>query len=62
MLPHTLIDYERQCQEKSELLPKRQMAKTIVVLIVRGLLSDIHFPYATFPAYSLKGSDLFPLL
>ena len=57
-----LIDYERQCQEKSELLPKRQMAKTIVVLMVRGLFTDIHFPYATFPAYSLKGSDLFPLL
>ena len=30
--------------------------------MVRGLLADIHFPYATFPASSLKGCDLFPLL
>ena len=57
-----LIDYERQSEENSEALPRRQLAKTIVVLMVRGLLVDINFPYATFPAASLKGCDLFPLL
>ena len=34
-----LID---QCQEQSELLPGRQMAKTIVVLMIRELLTDLH--------------------
>ena len=57
-----LIDYERQSQENSEILPQRQLAKTIVVLMVRGLLTDINFAYATFPAASPKGCDLFPLL
>ena len=57
-----LIDYQRQSQENSEILPQRQLAKTIVVLMVRGLLTDINFAYATFPAASPKGCDLFPLL
>ena len=35
-----LIDYECQSQENSEILPQRQLAKTIVVLMVRGLLTD----------------------
>ena len=57
-----LIDYERQSQENSEILPQRKLAKTIVVLMVRGLFTDIKFPYVTFPAASPKGCDLFPLL
>ena len=57
-----LIDYERQSQKNSEILPKRQLAKTIVVLMVRRLLTDIKFAYATFPAASPKDCDLFPLL
>ena len=42
--------------------PKRKVAKTVVVLMVRGLVSDLIFPYAMFAAASLTGPDLFPLV
>ena len=42
--------------------PQRKMAKTVVVMMVRGLVSDLIFPYAMFAAKSLTGPDLFPLV
>ena len=40
----------------------RQLAKTMMVIMVRGVFTDIAFPYAQFPMASPKGSDLFPLI
>ena len=54
-----LLEYEHQLRQQHEV---RQVAKSIVVFMVRGLLTDIQFPYATFPASSPKGCDLFALL
>lgn len=39
-----------------------KVAKTVVVLMVRGLVSDLLFPYAMFAAASLTGPDIFPLV
>ena len=39
----------------------RTLAKTIVVFMVRGALTDIVFPYAVFPVTSLKGCNIYPL-
>ena len=57
-----LMDFEKQVEEQSSYCPKRPLAKTILVFMVRGMLTNTSFPYATFPASSLKGHDLFPLL
>ena len=57
-----LMDFEKQVQEQSSYCPKRPFAKTILVFMVRGMLTNTRFPYATFPASSLKGHNLFPLL
>lgn len=40
----------------------RALAKTIVVFMVRGILSSLLFPYAAFPVNSLKAFNLFPLV
>lgn len=36
--------------------------RTVVVFMVRGLVTDLHFPYALFPVKTLKGHELFSLL
>ena len=40
----------------------KQLAKTMMVIMVRGVFTDISFPYAQFPLASPSGSDLFPLI
>lgn len=40
----------------------RTPAKTILTFMVRGLVTDLAFPYAIFPSMSPKGCDIFPLL
>ena len=37
------------------------LAKTMLVLMVRGLFSSLQFPYAQFPCATLRGDQLFPL-
>lgn len=37
----------------------RQLAKTMMVIMVRGVFTDIAFPYPQFPMASPKGSDFF---
>lgn len=41
---------------------RRTPAKTILTFMVRGLVTDLVFPYAIFPSKSPKGCDIFPLL
>lgn len=38
---------------------KQPLAKSMLVLIVRGLFSGLQFPYAQFPCGSLKGDQMF---
>ena len=40
----------------------RPIAKTMMVFMVRGIFTDIKFPYAQFPLLSGIGYDLFPLI
>ena len=40
----------------------RPIAKTVAVFMVQRVFSDFEFPYAVFPAVSLSGSDLYPLM
>ena len=48
-LEHTL---ERNCEEKA-------MAKSLLVIIVKGLFSSLRFPYAMFPCDKVTGDLLF---
>lgn len=41
---------------------RRPIAKTVAVFMVQGSFSNFEFPYAVFPAVSLSGSDLYPLM
>ena len=54
-----LSEYERILSDGKH--KSRALAKTIVVFMVRGALTDIVFPYAVFPVKTLKGHNLFPL-
>ena len=40
----------------------QQIAKTMMVIMVRGVFTDICFPYAQFPVASPKVSDIFQLV
>ena len=41
---------------------RRPTAKTVVVLMVRGVFSKLEFPCAVFTSVSLSGNDLYPLV
>ena len=55
-----LQDYEEAVASNTS--PKRSLAKTMMMFMVRGIFSDIKFPYAQFPMASGTGFDLFPLI
>lgn len=55
-----LDEYERCSLQGSR--KSRELAKTIVVFMVRGLLTNLLFPYCVFPVKSLKACNLFPLV
>ena len=53
-------DYERSLS--SDVPHTRPIAKTMFVMMVRGIFCNINFPYAQFPVASAKAEDFFPLL
>ena len=57
-----LRDFEQQIAQESGGANSRPVAKAVAVFMVRGLFSNLQFPYAVFSSCSIKGSDLFPLL
>lgn len=57
-----LIDFESAISQGTNKKSHRPFAKTLLVFMVRGLVTNFIFPYALYPATSLKGCDLFPLL
>ena len=50
-------DYERSL---SDVPHTRPIAKTMFVMMVRGIFCNINFPYAQFPVASAKAEDFFP--
>ena len=52
-----LLDFERSLKEDASSEP--QLATTMVVFMVRGLFTQLRFPYAQFPSCNLKGEFLF---
>lgn len=55
-----LSEYECMLSENGTQM--RELAKTMMVIMVRGVFTDICFPYAQFPVSSPKASDIFPLI
>ena len=47
-----MLESDRSCT-------KQPLAKSMLVLMVRGLFSGLQFPYAQFPCGSLKGDQMF---
>ena len=43
-------------------VPTKTMAKSVLVLMVRGLSSGLQFPYAQFPCASLRGDQMFHII
>ena len=60
----SLLNEFEQCSLQDSESPKKPvtLAKTIVVFMIRGLLTNLLFPYTVFPVNSLKGHNLFPLV
>ena len=56
-----LIDFEQSLSSDGTGL-QRPLAKSMLVFMFKGLFTNIAMPYAQFPACSLKGVDMFPLL
>ena len=54
-------DFLRYSNSESESMSELPLAKSVLFIMVRGLTSNLTFPYAQFPVDSVKGSQLFPL-
>ena len=52
-----LLNFEKEMAEDK--LPSMQLAKTMMVFMVRGLFSALQFPYAQFPCGDITGEQLF---
>ena len=57
-----LNDFEDNLSSASSSVIKRPLAKTMMVFMVRGVFTNIKFPYAQFPMTSGTGYDIFPLI
>lgn len=55
-------EFENAIFQSTNKKARRPFAKTILTFMVRGVVTNFVFPYALYPATSLKGCDLFPLL
>lgn len=51
--------FERSLQEDAE--PMEPLAKSMMVVLVRGLFSRLQFAYAQFPCYSIQGHQLYDI-
>ena len=54
-----LYDFQQSLSDDGTGL-QRPLAKTMLVFMFKGLFTNIAMPYAQFPVYSLKGTDMFP--
>lgn len=54
-----LLDYEQICLKDEH---KPQLASHMLVFMVRGILSDLKFPYAQFSCTSITGDQLYSLV
>ena len=52
-----LLQYEGRLKADSP--PKPQLAKLMLVIMVRGLFTKLQFPYAQFPCANLSGDQLY---
>ena len=55
-----LAAFERSLEEDGT--SAQTLAKSMLVLMIRGLFSGLQFPYAQFPCCSLKGSHMFHIV
>ena len=55
-----LLQFEQACKNGTPELPK--LATHMITFMVRGLLSKLDFPYASFPCLSLGGDQLYSLV
>ena len=53
--------FERQLERGTE-VTRQPLAKTMLVLMVRGLFSGLQFPYVQFPCGTLRGDQMFHIL
>ena len=56
-----LQKFEHQLQQGSEAI-EQPLAKTMLVLIVRGLFSGLQFPYVQFPCCTLRSDQIFHIV
>lgn len=54
-----LLKFQASLEPNNDLSDNKQIAKTMLVFMVRGLLSNLEFPYAQFPCTSVTGDLLF---
>ena len=56
---YALNDFERQC--KSENKTNSEVATHMLTFMVRGIFSDLNFPYAHFPSEGATADQIYPL-
>ena len=59
---HLLAFEEQQQKSSSNEKPHARDATHMLVFMVRGIFSDLKFPYGQFPCSSLSGDVLFPIV
>ena len=58
----TLDKFERQCQNKEQVISEESVANHMLVFMIRGLFTSLEFVYAQFPTHGLTGESLFPIV
>ena len=56
-----LCNFERQLEKGSSVI-EQPLAKTMLVIMVRGLFSGLQFPYVQFPCSALRSDQIFHVL
>ena len=56
-----LLDFEQSCLSDTY-IPNHQLATHVLVFMVRGIFSQLEFPYAQFPVAAASGEVLFPIV
>uniref|UniRef100_A0A1X7VEV6 Transposable element P transposase-like RNase H domain-containing protein n=1 Tax=Amphimedon queenslandica TaxID=400682 RepID=A0A1X7VEV6_AMPQE len=54
-----LLKFEKECVEHTN---SKELAKTVLDLMVQGLFNNLSFPYAAFPTSSSTGDQLIPIM
>ena len=59
---NTLTDFEQECDGEKGPINADAFASHMLCFMVRGICSDLKFPYANFPTRRITSAELYPIV